>query len=38
MATAIDAGGGASALNLRRGQIQAALERALGELDADERG
>jgi hypothetical protein len=37
MAIAIDAGGEVSALDLRREQIQAALERALGDLDADER-
>jgi len=37
MATAIDAGSNAAALSLRREQIQAALERALGEVDADDR-
>jgi hypothetical protein len=37
MATATDAGGEVLAPDLRREQIRAALERALGELDADER-
>jgi hypothetical protein len=37
MATAVDAGSNAAALSLRREQIRAALERALGEVDADDR-